>query len=352
MVKISLEDLPQKTLVDLFKVYSENTVTVDTLWFLNVEERYGLETALEIDKKNRARYGITEAIRLKRVLNIPEDGGISALAKALNFQIAVPCMGYEISEVTEKKAVFTITDCAVQRERIKENRQEYDCKPARELQFANFAKRIDPRIETRCLMCYPDKHSEGMWCSWEFQLIGEHGERNNGEGKIDYFGLSKELLVKLIKLYSKSVVTIDGLWFINLEEMFNLNTAVELDIEVWEKYGVIEAMRLMKVLDIPEGGGIPAIVKALNFQIWAPDMEYEFADVSENKAIFNITDCVPQKLRKRDNRGEFPCKPVGVALFRKFAERIDPRLKMRCLVCPPDEHPDDLWCSWEFQMEV
>jgi hypothetical protein len=157
--------------------------------------------------------------------------------------------------------------------------------------------------------------------------------------------------VKLIKLYSKSVITVDGLWFINLEEKYGLDLAIELDIQVWEEYGTIEARRLMTILNIAEGGGIPALVKALNFQIWVPDMDYEFQEITKNKAIFNITDCTPQKLRLRDNREEFACKPVGVGLFKKFAHRIDPRLSMNCLVCPPDEHPDDLWCSWEFSLE-
>ena len=349
MSKMDLLELPKETLVELFKMYSTNTLTVDGLWFVNVEEKFGLGTAIEIDKKVWGRYGVTEARRLKRVLNITEQG-IPALVKALNFQIWVPAMEYEFQEVTEKKAVFNITDCTVQRARIRHNRPEFECKPVGEALFAPFAATIDPRIEMRCLMCPPDDHPKDIWCSWEFQLKGEPQGKIDGEGKINYFDLSKEILLDLIKLYSKNVITIDGLWFISLEEMFDLETAIDLDIKVWERYGVTEARRIKRVLNITEKG-IPALVKALNFQIWVPGMDFEFPEVTEKKVVFNITDCTPQKARIRHGRGEFPCKPVGEALFNKFAETIDPKLKMKCLVCPPDDHPEDVWCSWEFQIE-
>ncbi|WP_369730633.1 DUF6125 family protein [Anaeromyxobacter sp. Fw109-5] len=31
-----------------------------------------------------------------------------------------------------------------------------------------------------------------------------------------------------------------------------------------------------------------------------------------------------------------------------FARTVDPRIRTRCLACPPDDHPDELWCAWEF----
>lgn len=350
MAKIDLMGLPKKTLVDLLKTYSKNSMTVDGLWFVNVEEKFGLDTAIEIDTMVWERYGATEARRIKKALHIT-DGGIPALAKALNFQIWVPGMEYEFPEVTDKSLVFNVTDCTVQRARIRNNRPEFKCKSVGEALFAPFAKTIDPGLEMECLMCPPDEHPEDVWCSWKFSLKEEPTAEINGDAKIDYFDLSEGTLIELIKMYSKNVITIDGLWFINIEERFDLDTAIDIDIKVWERYGVTEARRLKRVLNIGEGGGIPALVKALNFQIWVPGMDYEFPEVTEKSVVFNVTDCTPQKARIRDKRGEFPCKPVGVALFKKFAETIDPRLNMKCLVCPPDSHPENVWCSWEFRLE-
>ncbi|MFH1624111.1 MAG: DUF6125 family protein [Pseudomonadota bacterium] len=211
MAKIDWMELPKKTLVDLLKTYSKNALTIDGLWFVNTEEKFGLDTAVEIDTKVWEKYGVTEAWRLKKTLNISEGGGIPALAEALNFQIWIPGMEYDFPEFTEKSVVFNVTDCTVQRARIRNNRPEFKCKPVGEALFEPFAKTIDPRIEMRCLVCPPDEHPEDVWCSWEFRLEGEPAEKVDGSPKIDYFDLSKERLIELLRLYSKNIITIDGL---------------------------------------------------------------------------------------------------------------------------------------------
>lgn len=170
--------------------------------------------------------------------------------------------------------------------------------------------------------------------------------------KIDLLSLPKEDLVALIVMHSRNALTIDGLWFIGVEERYGLEKAVEIDIAVWEQYGVAEATRIKKTLRTEEDG-IPALIKALNFQIWlrAKGMEFEILQSAQNKVMFNITSCSVQQTRIKKGLGEFPCKHVGIALLNGFAKIIDPKFGLRCVVCPPDEHPDDLWCGWEFTLE-
>lgn len=44
---------------------------------------------------------------------------------------------------------------------------------------------------------------------------------------------------------------------------------------------------------------------------------------------------------------------AGYALgeFSGFAKEIDERVEVRCVMAPPDPHPDDLWCQWEFRLK-
>nr|ABB16140.1 hypothetical protein CHY_2024 [Carboxydothermus hydrogenoformans Z-2901] len=42
---------------------------------------------------------------------------------------------------------------------------------------------------------------------------------------------------------------------------------------------------------------------------------------------------------------------MGITEYSGFAQTIDSRIKTRCLACPPDEHPDDFYCAWEFWVE-
>lgn len=167
--------------------------------------------------------------------------------------------------------------------------------------------------------------------------------------KIDLMGLSKETLVDIIEMYSKNLLTVDGLWFLGCEKRYGVEKAIEIDTEAWGAYGTVEARRIKEVLKI-EGNGIPDLAKALNLQIWVPCMEFEFSDISEKKIVFTITDCRPQKARIKKGIGEFACKPVGIALFEAFAREINPNMTCKCLVCPPGEHPEDVWCSWCFEI--
>jgi hypothetical protein len=39
-----------------------------------------------------------------------------------------------------------------------------------------------------------------------------------------------------------------------------------------------------------------------------------------------------------------------MAEYTGFARTVDPRIQTRCIACPPDAHPDDAWCTWEFTL--
>lgn len=170
-------------------------------------------------------------------------------------------------------------------------------------------------------------------------------------GKINLSELPRETLISLIEMYSGLSLTLDGLWFTAVEDEFGLEEAVKTDEMVWGRYGEIEARRIIKTLNI-SGSGLDALAKALNFMMWvhARGMDCEIELEREDAAIvFTVTDCRPQKARIRSGRGEFPCKPVGIAYFSKFAKAIDPKIEVECVVCPPDPHPENVWCRWKFR---
>ncbi|MHA1283698.1 MAG: DUF6125 family protein [Promethearchaeota archaeon] len=160
--------------------------------------------------------------------------------------------------------------------------------------------------------------------------------------------LSKEELINYIEDISKNWLAIDGTWFQAVEKHFGLEKAIELDIEQWKRFTVIEARRIMKRFNISENGGIPALIKALKFRTYANINKQEITEISENKCIFKMLECRVQFARKAKGLPDFPCKPVGLVEYELFAKTIDPRIKTRCIACPPDEHPKEFYCAWEF----
>ncbi len=163
--------------------------------------------------------------------------------------------------------------------------------------------------------------------------------------------LSKEELIEVLVDASKNWLAHDGLWFRSVEEKYGLEVAIELDRKAWEKFTVIEAKRIMKRLSLQPGGGIPALIQALKFRLYAHINLQEIEKVSETQCIFRMRSCRVQEARLRQGLKDFPCKSVGKVEYSGFARTIDPRIKTTCLLCPPDPHPEDLWCAWEFRLE-
>lgn len=155
---------------------------------------------------------------------------------------------------------------------------------------------------------------------------------------------------KLVELCSRSCYTLDGLWFTLVEEKFGLDAALEIDVEVWRRLCLVQARRVQKYFTVDEGSPIRNLIKVIELDPLLAVFKPRVAELSDNRAVLRFTDCPPQKARIRDGRGEFPCKAVGIALLGSYAEVIDPRIKMSCLTCPPDAHPAQFWCEWQFEL--
>jgi hypothetical protein len=164
--------------------------------------------------------------------------------------------------------------------------------------------------------------------------------------------LSKQGLLAYIEDVSKNWLAIDGTWFQAVEEKYGLAEAIELDAVQWQRFSVIEARRIMKRFEIPERGGIPALVNALKFRVYANINEQEMVDVTETRCVFRMINCRVQYARKRKGLPDFPCRAVGMVEYAYFARTIDPRIETRCLACPPEEHPDEYCCAWEFRLKA
>ncbi len=162
--------------------------------------------------------------------------------------------------------------------------------------------------------------------------------------------LSKEELIAWLENAAKNWLAHDGLWFLAVEEAFGMEKAIELDAKAWERFTVIEARRIMKLRGIEPGGGIPALKEALQYRLYALLNEQEILDVDAHTIVFRMNTCRVQAARQRDGRPDFPCKPVGLVEYANFARTIDPRFQTRCIACPPDPHPDEYWCAWEFTL--
>ena len=161
---------------------------------------------------------------------------------------------------------------------------------------------------------------------------------------------TKEELTELLTDMAKNWLASDGTWFQAVEKNFDyeMYNAKRINDSCWARISYIEAKRIMKRFNLPENGGLPALKEALKYRQYALLNRQEVIDVSDSKIIFRMNECRVHLARNRANLPEYPCKSAGVVEYSRFAEGIDPRIKTACIACPPDPHPDEWYCAWEF----
>lgn len=161
--------------------------------------------------------------------------------------------------------------------------------------------------------------------------------------------MDKEKLIDLLFIHMRNRWAVDGLYFLGIEEKFGNESATEIDAKVWEIMGKIEARRLKEILGI-EDDDISTMVEALRTSSWSLDLEEKEIILDKNRALFRNSKCRIQKTRKKKGLEEFPCKKVRWGYLKSFAKEFNQKIAVECNICPPDKHPQKLWCEWEFKL--
>jgi len=156
---------------------------------------------------------------------------------------------------------------------------------------------------------------------------------------------------KLVELCSRGAYTLDGLWFTLMEEKYGMEAALEIDVEVWRRLCLAQARRVPKYLPIKESSPMRRLIRIIELDPLLHVFKPKTVELSDERAVLRFTNCPPQKARLRDGGGEFPCKPVGLAILSSYSEVIEPRIRLSCLACPPDAHPKEYWCQWQFDLQ-
>ncbi|HSM75425.1 MAG TPA: DUF6125 family protein [Desulfobacterales bacterium] len=165
-----LNGFSKETLIDLLEKLGVNWLANDGIWFQAVERRFGMNDAKRCNDSCWTRYSPFEAERIKKILKLPENGGIPALHKALAFRMYALINEQSVEQVGENCIIFRMNKCRVQAARKRRGLEDYPCKSVGLVEYPYFASAIDKRIQTECIGCPPDPHPEGWFCAWKFTL--------------------------------------------------------------------------------------------------------------------------------------------------------------------------------------
>jgi hypothetical protein len=161
--------------------------------------------------------------------------------------------------------------------------------------------------------------------------------------------LPKEELIKLLDIYAKNWLAMDGVWFQSIEKKFGMDEAMEHDENAWRVFTVIEANRIKKFLQLPENSGIEGLSQALRYRMYSSINKDEII-IDGNTLIYRTLDCRVQNARKRKGMQFHPCKSVGIIEYTNFAKTIDERFECEALSCYPNITDDSCNCSWKFTL--
>ena len=166
----SLRALDKEALIRIVLDDAKNWLAHDGLWFQAVEGAHGMAAAIEADRAAWEKFTVIEARRIMERLGLKPGGGIPALLRCLDQRMYARLNRQDAIEVTDTRAVFVMRECRVQSARERKGLPDFACKPVGLVEYTEFARAVDPRIQTRCISCPPDPRKPDLACAWEFSL--------------------------------------------------------------------------------------------------------------------------------------------------------------------------------------
>jgi len=156
-------------------------------------------------------------------------------------------------------------------------------------------------------------------------------------------------LSKLLNLYSKLYMALDGFWYRSVRERAGDKEALAYDMKVWEdmiRYETAMIRRQMKI----RGNDITSLMKATQlcpwFQLTVSSIEIE----SDTRASLTVAYCPTLEYleSKGEGTGYESCTVVCRKINENFASMFGPDIEVRCPRLPPRRSKDDLCCQWQF----
>ena len=165
-----------------------------------------------------------------------------------------------------------------------------------------------------------------------------------------YLALPKEKLVDYIYLIHKNFWTLHGNYIMNLEKRYGEGVAMEFEDLAFGRAAEVQVYRLKEFFGL--GDDMSALMKIFDFSEFCSNIEYEFLEVTNNRLIWRVTKCPMQLTRLEAGLPEIACKLSAMPINERIAKTVNPKMKSTCITCPPDPHPPDRWCEFEFKIQL
>jgi len=159
----------KEQLKKLLKLSGGLITAMDGLWFLAVEQEFGNQEAIELDKKVWGKYVHVLVKRMRDILGITLDG-VKGIKQIIEIDPLFLINDYEISEPSDNSMLLIINKCSVLEAMERAGREKFICEFTTGLYFKNLAREINQKIVVQPLKLPPRESPEDVCCKWLFQL--------------------------------------------------------------------------------------------------------------------------------------------------------------------------------------
>jgi hypothetical protein len=165
-----LAAMDEQQLQALLSALAVNWLALDGVWFQAVEKREGMAAAKHVNDACWAHFAPLEAARIKAMNDLPEAGGLAALAGTFAHRLYGAINEQQVFVDADGSLVMQMIKCRVQAARQRKGLPDYPCKSGGVVEYTSFARTIDPRIRCECIACPPDAHPAEWFCAWRFTI--------------------------------------------------------------------------------------------------------------------------------------------------------------------------------------
>ncbi len=155
---------------ELAQGLAANWLANDGVWFQAVEFEHGMNDAKRCNDSCWAQFSPFEAWSIKAFLGLSQHPGLEGLKTALGHRMYALINRQSIVDEGPGQFLYRMDECRVQAARKRKGLEDYPCKSGGLVEYTYFARTIDPRIKTECVVCPPDETPADSYCAWRFSL--------------------------------------------------------------------------------------------------------------------------------------------------------------------------------------
>lgn len=163
--------------------------------------------------------------------------------------------------------------------------------------------------------------------------------------------LPAESLVSLVKLYSRLMMDIDGLWFLAMKDKISNEEAIDCDNWVWGR--VVKKMLddLAGLIGV-QGRDVVDFMRVIQATPLHYVVEETIEAQNRNLATLTVTHCPTLVALEKEDAGRdtMHCRMACSVTRTRHAKLFNPAIEVECLTMPPRKDKQGIFCRWEYRI--